>query len=84
MSGRLPFGRYNALNYVFDFYLNNKEAKHRFDKISTLQWCLKITEAINYDGESKLLDQPFEYDIGKNKDRMKIYISFHHHSLMND
>lgn len=58
IRGRLPFGRYvnlhNALSIlpipqnqsVFDFYKVKKENKHRYDKISTLQWCLKLIEKI--------------------------------------
>lgn len=91
MSGRLPTARFNSIRYalsilplphqnsVFEYYLKNKDAKHRFEKVSTLKWCMKIIKTINQDKDSKLLDIPFDYDLIKKEDRSKIlkYITEH-------
>lgn len=84
MKGRLPYDRYKAINYalsvmpfhqeksVFEYYAKKKESKKRFDKMSTLQWCMEILKAINFKESNEVFDIPFEYDLSKEEDRNKI------------
>lgn len=88
LSGRLPFSRYKMMSYalsilpipqngsVFDYYMKNKNKNKRAEQINTLEWCLKIYDSIKEigafeSGNAKLII-PFEYDLLKNEDRVKI------------
>ena len=84
MSGRLPYDRIKAINYaisvlpfhqqksVFEYYAKKKESNKRFEKMSTLQWCMEILKAIDFQESNEVFEIPFEYDLRKEEDRNKI------------
>ena len=87
MTGRLPYCRYNIINFslsilpipktesTFQYYASNKKFNKKIEKVSILQWCMRICadlHGIKYSSNEASNKIPFEYDLNKIEDIEKI------------
>lgn len=87
MTGRLPYCRYNMINFslsilpipksesTFQYYASNKKFNKKIEKVSILQWCMRICadlHGIKYSSNEASSKIPFKYDLDKIEDIEKI------------